>query len=312
MAIAKEKYIQLTKNIGVLSGGSDNVGIIDTPKGLYVLDPGGTDDMGNQIIQTLGELFPGKEIAGIFLTHAHTDHTGGITPILEHFSSTVYAGKTTANFLEIPESIAMIYSGSLPGKEMADRDFLMDHPVQTDVIITDSQEIDLGGIIAKAIELPGHCPGMTGFIFFDKEAGKKVFFLGDAFFGMKMLGKIWIPFILDPVAFRSSVEKIERISADYYVPGHGETCTIDKAGCVAEHNIMITYEFEDLIIKLIGSGCNEISSIIESTANYAGMKLKSVNYHLILCTLKSYMASLERDGIIENYMESNRLKWRIK
>ena len=89
MAIAKEKYIQLTKNIGVLSGGSDNVGIIDTPKGLYVLDPGGTDDMGNQIIQTLGELFPGKEIAGIFLTHAHTDHTGGITPILEHFSSTV-------------------------------------------------------------------------------------------------------------------------------------------------------------------------------------------------------------------------------
>ena len=32
MAIAKEKYIQLTKNIGVLSGGSDNVGIIDKTK----------------------------------------------------------------------------------------------------------------------------------------------------------------------------------------------------------------------------------------------------------------------------------------
>ena len=63
------------------------------------MDPGGTVDTGKEIIDALSKLFPGKEVEGIFLTHAHTDHTGGIPPILETFSSTVYAGKTTACFL---------------------------------------------------------------------------------------------------------------------------------------------------------------------------------------------------------------------
>ena len=51
---------------------------------------------------------------------------------------------------------------------------------------------------------------VTGFIVEDKDEGKKSFFLGDAFFGMKMLSKIWIPFILSPKEFRKSIEKIER------------------------------------------------------------------------------------------------------
>lgn len=311
MAVEKGKIQKLTKNIGLLSNYT-NTGVINTSKGLYLLDPGGTDESGLQIMDAIDEECPGKDISGIFLTHAHTDHCGGVPAIIDRFQSTIYSSKTTANFIEIPESIAMIYSGSRPGKEMGAREFLLDVPITTDIILANGQEIDLGEVSVSAIDLPGHCPGMMGFVVHDKEDGKKAFFLGDAFFGMKTLKKIWIPFILNPMEFRNSIELIERTPADLYIPGHGEVCSIDIAGCVAEHNIMITYELEDLILKLIGSGCNEISHIIEATANYAGMKLKSVNYYLILCTIKSYISTLEEEGKIENYMESNRLLWRLK
>lgn len=306
-----EKYKQITKNIGVFCDYT-NVGIINTNQGLYILDPGGTVESGKKLIDVISSFFPSKEVEGVFLTHAHTDHTGGIQPILETFSSTVYAGKTTACLLEIPESIAYIYSGSKPGKEMKAKEFLMDTPVKTDIILADNQEIDIGNIIVKAIELPGHCPGMMGFLIYDKDEDKKVFFLGDAFFGINMLSKIWIPFILSPKEFRNSIEKIENTSASFYVPGHGEICTINNAGCVAEHNIMITYELEDLLLKLIEKNCKETGRMIEAVANFSGMKLKTVNYFLILCTVKSYLSSLEEDGKIENYMENNRLLWRIK
>lgn len=311
MAPSIEKYRQITRNIGVLCDYT-NVGVITTPQGIYLMDPGGTVDTGKEIIDALSKLFPGKEVEGIFLTHAHTDHTGGIPPILETFSSTVYAGKTTACFLEVPQAIGYIYSGSKPGKEMGAKEFVMDDSVKTDIILADGQEIDLGSAIVKTIDLPGHCPGMTGFIVEDKDEGKKSFFLGDAFFGMKMLSKIWIPFILSPKEFRKSIEKIERTASDFYVPAHGEISTVETAGCVAEHNIMITYELEDLILKLIEKGNMGNDGLVEAIANYAGMKMKSVNYFLILCTVKSYLSSLEEDGKIENYMENNRLIWRLK
>lgn len=311
MALTIEKYRQVTKNVGVLCDHT-NIGIINTPQGLYLMDPGGTVETGKALLDILAKLFPGKEVEGIFLTHAHTDHTGGIPPVLETFSSTLYAGRTTSCFLQVPDAIGYIYSGSKPGKEMSAKEFLMEAPVKTDIILADNQEIDIGGFIIKTMDLPGHCPGMTGFIVHDKEENKKIFFLGDAFFGMKMLSKIWIPFILSPKEFRNSIEKIERTPADFYVPGHGEISTVETAGCVAEHNIMITYELEDLILKLIERGNMGNDALIEAIANYSGMKLKSVNYYLILCTVRSYLSSLEEDGKIENYMENNKLLWRIK
>ena len=311
MAVNLNKYQQITKNIGLIADGT-NVGVIQTENGIILVDAGGTSETGKAIMETVHQFFPDKEITGIFLTHAHTDHVGGLTYILEHCNPTGYAGKVTASFLEVPQATAMIYAGGKPCKVMRTTEFLMDIPVKTDFILEENISIDIGGISVRIIDLPGHCPGMTGFIFSDNEAGKKVFFLGDAFFGMKMLKKIWIPFILDPADFRDSVMKIEQTNADFFIPGHGEVCTIETAGCVAEHNIMITYEFEDLILKLIKSGCNEISRILESTANYAGMKLKATNYYLIMTTLKSYMASLEEEEQIESYMENNALLWRLK
>lgn len=311
MGIDSTKYHQLTKNIGII-GSNANVGVLNTSAGIFLIDAGGTEKAGNEIIDLIEELFPGKIIAGVFLTHAHTDHAGGVPAIVERTSASVYAAKTTSCFLEIPESTVMIYAGGKPCKEMYTEEFLMSRPVKTDVVLAENQELNLGGIAVKTIDLPGHCPGMTGFLVKDLEDKKKVFFLGDAFFGMKMLKKIWIPFILDPAEFRNSIYKIEQTSSDWFIPAHGECCTMETAGCVAEHNIITTYEFEDLILKLIGSDCNEMSRILEATANYAGMKLKASNYYLIMTTLRSYIASLEEEGAIESYMENNKLLWRLK
>ncbi|MBQ0039012.1 MAG: MBL fold metallo-hydrolase [Treponema sp.] len=311
MAIEKDKYQQLSTNVGLFLA-STNVGVINTSDGLYLVEAGGSEEDGKSIIAALAQLYPGKKIAGIFLTHAHTDHTGGAPFILDHTQAKIYAGKITAGFLEIPQAVSIVYSGGNASREMSAKEFLMPCAVHTEFRLEEKDMTDLGDATVETIDLPGHYQGMTGFLVTDKADGKKTFFLGDGFFGIKMLKKIWIPFIMHPADFRHSIEKIEATDADFYSPAHGETCDRETVQSVAEHNIMITLQFEELIKKLIAGGATEIDRILEGAANYCALSLKKVNYYLIMTTLRSYLTSMENEGKITSAMENNKLIWSVK
>ena len=172
-------------------------------------------------------------------------------------------------------------------------------------------KIELDELFIEIISLPGHFFDQVGFLVTDKSENKKVFFLGDGFFGIPLLNRFWIPFIYEPEDFRKSIEKIEEIYADFYIPGHGDVCTNENLEAVAEFNIIVTLEFEKLIKKLLLEKPQNQEELLKSVADYAGLELKESNYILIGTTLRSYLSSMNRRGILEHKIVENRLIWSV-
>jgi glyoxylase-like metal-dependent hydrolase (beta-lactamase superfamily II) len=81
--------------------------------------------------------------------------------------------------------------------------------------VEDGRVLDLGGLLLEFLHLPGHTPGLTGFLV--REFG--ILFLADM--ELSPFGpwyhnqKASIQGVID------SVEKIRKIHADYYIPSHG-------------------------------------------------------------------------------------------
>lgn len=170
-------------------------------------------------------------------------------------------------------------------------------------------KIELEELCVEIISLPGHFFDQVGFLVTDKSENKKVFFLGDGFFGIPLLKRFWIPFIYEPEDFRKSVEKIEEIYADFYVPSHGDFCVLENLEAIAEFNIIVTLEFEKLIKKLLLEKPQNQEELLKSVADYAGLELKESNYILIGTTLRSYLSSMNKRGILEHKVVENRLIW---
>lgn len=170
-------------------------------------------------------------------------------------------------------------------------------------------KIELEELCVEIISLPGHFFDQVGFLVTDKSENKKVFFLGDGFFGIPLLKRFWIPFIYEPEDFRKSVEKIEEIYADFYVPSHGDFCILENLEAIAEFNIIVTLEFEKLIKKLLLEKPQNQEELLKSVADYAGLELKESNYILIGTTLRSYLSSMNKRGILEHKVVENRLIW---
>lgn len=172
-------------------------------------------------------------------------------------------------------------------------------------------KIELGELCIEIVSLPGHYFDQAGFLVSDKSENKKAFFLGDGFFGIPLLKRFWIPFIYEPEDFRKSIEKIEEIYADFYIPGHGDVCTNENLEAVAEFNIIVTLEFEKLIKKILLKNPQNQEELLKSVADYAGLELKEGNYILIGTTLRSYLSSMNRRGILEHKIVENRLIWSV-
>ncbi len=170
-------------------------------------------------------------------------------------------------------------------------------------------KIELEELSIEIISLPGHFFDQVGFLVTDKSENKKTFFLGDGFFGVPLLKRFWIPFIYEPEDFRKSIEKIEEIYADFYVPGHGDVCTTENLEAITEFNIIVTLEFEKLIKKLLLEKPQNQEELLKSVADYAGLELKESNYILIGTTLRSYLSSMDKRGILQHKIVENRLVW---
>ena len=175
----------------------------------------------------------------------------------------------------------------------------------------DDTILNMGSIQFTPISLPGHYYGQEGFLVNDTENNKKVFFLGDALFGMQMLKKYWIPYMIDPNIFLQSLKKVASIDADYYVPGHGEIYTRENLNAIIEMNVMVVLETRSLLLKLLDKTAMTHEELLESVADFSGIDLHLSQFVLIGSTLRSYLSCLKDEGLVICYIEDNRLLWKL-
>lgn len=164
-----------------------------------IVDPG---DWADRLIELLTE----KKLTpvAILLTHGHFDHIGGVEALREHYKIPVYATKAEQ---EVLQNTAMSMAG---------------FTLKTDEIVSDGQELLLGGMKVKVLETPGHTPG--GCCYYFPEEG--ALFSGDTLF-CESVGRTDFPGGDMSKLVRGIREKLMTLPEDVTVyPGHMEETTI--------------------------------------------------------------------------------------
>ena len=308
MPITAASFKKLSTHIGPFPAYT-NIGVIENGKDLYVIDSGVNSTDGEDIVKALKELYPSSSVKAILNTHSHSDHCGGNAKIQELTKAKIYAPFNESRLMEFPEAMIAMYWGAHPFEELRKIHYMQLEPTFPDTLIHANDEFNFGSASVKCIPLPGHYFDQTGFLVTDASDGKKSFFLGDGLFGMSMIKKYWIPFMVDPNEFRKSVMLIDETQADFFVPSHGDVTEGDKIHALSEINIMITLETEILIIKTLQKASLTHEELLEAVAGFAGIDLKLGQYVLIGSTIKSYLSSLLDKKIVSYTIEDNRMLW---
>lgn len=176
----------------------------DENKKAIVFDPA---DDGQGIYDKLKA--SGIEAAAIFLTHGHFDHIYGVKALKELTGAKVYASIDEDDLLKDPELNVSAQTGRVC-------------TVEADVLLKDSEEVEIEGLKVKMIATPGHTKGSCCFYF--EEAGFLI--CGDTLF-LGSCGRTDLPTGSGATIERSIQEKLMALPDEVRIfPGHGDASTI--------------------------------------------------------------------------------------
>lgn len=148
-------------------------------------------------------------LRAIWLTHAHVDHVGAVTPIAREREVPVFVHPADAPLYERATEIGTHYGMRIerlpaPGGTLGEGD-----------------TVTVGGLRFDVWHLPGHAPGHVAFL------GNGLLVSGDVLFEGS-IGRTDLP-LSDPRAMHASLQRLTALAADTRVcPGHGSATTIGR------------------------------------------------------------------------------------
>lgn len=148
------------------------------------------------------------EVAGIYLTHGHIDHSHDTALVAQETGAPVYGHKETAALLQDP-----MLSGALwLGMELK--------PCQTDEILEDGDTFQLGDETLSVLHCPGHSAGCLCLL------GKGACFSGDVLF-QGSVGRSDLPGGNSQTLSASLKKLTDHLAPDTRIyPGHGPATTL--------------------------------------------------------------------------------------
>lgn len=201
---------QITDHI--YSVGTKGIGVylITTPEGHILID-GSTEEGANVVeanIRSLG--FELSDVKYLLENHAHNDHVAGLAQLKKSTGAKLLASKNDRKALEQGAHTGDNENG--PTKFPA---------VKVDRIITDGEQLKLGGISLQAVFTPGHTEGATSWLTRDtiKGTDHSVFFLSSiTVAGNRLFNNKVSPKIVED--YRKSFARAKAIQADILLIGH--------------------------------------------------------------------------------------------
>jgi glyoxylase-like metal-dependent hydrolase (beta-lactamase superfamily II) len=179
--------------------------VIDDEAGRAVfVDPGDQPDD----LVAMGEE-SGAVIEGIWLTHAHLDHVGGIVGVRRKWPVPVFMHPRDSAVFEKADQVAHMYG------------LAFEKPDPPDIDLAEGQQLTVGSLRFDVLHTPGHAPGHCVFI------GEGVMMGGDLLFAGSV-GRTDLPYS-DHDAMHASLERLATLDPNLVVwPGHGPETTIGR------------------------------------------------------------------------------------
>ncbi len=138
-----------------ISGGNANYGAS------IIVDPGG--EIG-AILESFKGLAPLESIRGIFLTHAHLDHAGGVATLMDELVKLfIPRPKLYANGIERGLRGSIAAQAALFGLNTEN----FRNCPEPDVLLEEGDNLEIGSVSGKILFTPGHSPGHLS-VFFSK------------------------------------------------------------------------------------------------------------------------------------------------
>lgn len=277
-------YIECPSRIGVVETGDGEVCFIDS----------GIDrSAAKRTLRAISER--GFRLKAVYNTHSHADHVGGNRYLCEQTGCKIYAPSVECcsinhTFLEP----ALLYGGNpmpgLKGKFM---------------IAEESPALPLTeGVLPECmmvVDLPGHTPGMVGYIVSDGTA-----YIGDAIAPESTLNKYGVFYLYDVAAYLESLCRLESLNARVYLLSH--SAPLEDIGEIVNYNRQRIAEICDKIAEICDTG-KEFDEILGGIFEAYGLEMTVEQYALIGSTVRSYLSYLTDIEKIKAVIEDNRLKW---
>lgn len=286
-----------------------NIGVVAFPSeghtDVYLIDSGNDDLAADKILGAVEEAFPSPRVAAVLNTHTHADHCGGNALVHARTGCGIWASRGEAALLENPGMETALLWGGTPVHDIRSK-YLTAKPSRATRTLDAGERIQLGPVEIEAVPLPGHYHDPLGFLVSDSD-GRRTLFLGDAVSGRNVIRRYWIQYLLDEPRTKETLRAVERIEAETYVPGHGDT--VEEIEGLAELNLLAILETEDMILDELREP-KSAEEILKAVADRSGIRLGLSQFVIIGSTIRSYLAGLYESGRAAFEMGGGRMLWR--
>ena len=215
--------MEVSPKVHLISGVIANVYLVIDADGLTLIDAGlpGSEKKILNYVQERG--YAPKDLRRIVVTHADTDHVGGLGALKHLSGARVYASAIEAAAVSHGRSSRQAQPAQLARRLllMLSRGLFRPRPVEVDQIVAEGETLPiLGGL--QVIETPGHSPGHISL--FSPSTG--ILFTGDSIIARagRLTGSVpactW-----DADKAAASVRRQAALSARVVCPGHGMVVT---------------------------------------------------------------------------------------
>jgi glyoxylase-like metal-dependent hydrolase (beta-lactamase superfamily II) len=274
-----------------------------TVAGVYVfadnscllIDSGPSPAFGRRTLKILGEA--GLTVAGIFATHAHSDHCSANQVIQEATGCPVYASAWEACAMQQPELTPFCLYSASPLPALRNK-YLMPPPTQ-DCIVVEEGETVINGVSFDILSLRGHSLGQLGI-----RTPDGVFFSADSLIMPAYLQQFPFLYLADVKGHLDTLEWLQNYSSPYWFPSHGAPCE-DPRGIIALNNDMVMSWLEWLKEMLSSPRTRE--EITARALERLKMNPSRSQYFLILASISAYLAYLEKNSFLHSTIQNGHL-----
>lgn len=210
--------MKITENVHQIPEVHCNTYLIVEADGLTLIDAGLPGSSGKILAYMAGLGRAPRDLKRILITHADSDHVGGLRAIQKASGARTYASQLEAGAMaEGRSSRPTKLPDSTPFLRKLKRFFFRPRPFKVDEILADGQVLPiLGGL--RVIDTAGHCPGHISLF----ASAKGILFCGDSMVteGDKILGSRPI-YTWDATMAQEAVKKQAALGARILCSGHG-------------------------------------------------------------------------------------------